>query len=60
MKYLAILLLFAGCANPGSAPKLQNNLAGAKTSTAATGNSIERIDFKAGRALKVLNEGFAK
>lgn len=55
------------CQQTGSAPKLQAHLAAAKTSATETTrhvesvkNSIERIDYKAGRAKKLLDEGFDK
>jgi len=60
-------LVSSGCQQTGSAPKLQSHLQGATTAGQETGrhitntrNSIERIDYKAGRAKRLLDEGFSK
>lgn len=61
------LIALSACQTQGNAPKLQGHLQGAKNASSDTAqhigktrNSIERIDYKAGRARKLLDEGFAK
>jgi hypothetical protein len=67
MKYLLLMLFLCACQQTGNAPKLQSHLQGATVAgqqtaghIANTRNSIERIDYKAGRAQKLLDEGFSK
>jgi hypothetical protein len=67
MKYLPLFLFLCACQMTGNAPKLQGHLQGATTAGQQTAghitntrNSIERIDYKAGRANKLLDEGFSK
>jgi len=65
-RYLIIpILLLCGCQTPSqSAAKLQSHLAGAKTASDKTGAGIhavrgrlETIDYKSGRAKKLLDQG---
>lgn len=64
---IGVTLSLISCQDTGNAPKLQGHLQGAKNASSDTAqhigktrNSIERIDYKAGRARKLLDEGFSK
>jgi outer membrane lipoprotein-sorting protein len=61
------VLCFSACQQTGSAPKLQSHLSAAKSSSDQTSKHIqsvkgnlETIDFKAGRAKKLLEQGVEK
>lgn len=64
---LILLISLTSCQQVGNAPKLQSHLQAARVASDQTGEhivktrtAVERADYKAGRALKLINEGFTK